>query len=169
MSPPPSRLPWPRRAAESGRPTPPGGAPPLPPLPSGGARTRARGTDRGGRLAELEPREGDAARIGGPAPIPLLGALVGWWPGARFTIDVKDEPAVRPLAGVLERTAAWDRVCITSFSARRLAAVRRGPPPPGCPAPPPPEPPAPPPGRPPPAPGGRRARRSWRRAPSPPR
>ncbi len=45
---------------------------------------------------------------------------------------MKDEPAVRPLVEVLARTAAWDRVCITSFSARRLVAVRRELPRPVC-------------------------------------
>jgi glycerophosphoryl diester phosphodiesterase len=95
-------------------------------------RTLDRVTDRAGRIAALKHREVDAARIGGTEPIPLLEELLGSWPGARFNIDVKDEPAVLPLAGVLERTAAWDRVCITSFSARRLAAVRRVLPRPVC-------------------------------------
>ena len=45
---------------------------------------------------------------------------------------MKDEPAVRPLADVLGRADAWDRVCITSFSAHRLGAVRRALPRPVC-------------------------------------
>jgi glycerophosphoryl diester phosphodiesterase len=73
-----------------------------------------------------------AARIGGTDPIPRLEDLLGAWPDARFNIDVKDEPAVRPLAGVLGRAGAWDRVCITSFSAHRLGAVRRALPRPVC-------------------------------------
>jgi glycerophosphoryl diester phosphodiesterase len=32
---------------------------------------------------------------------------------------------VQPLAAVLRRTGAWDRVCVTSFSASRLRAARR--------------------------------------------
>jgi glycerophosphoryl diester phosphodiesterase len=43
----------------------------------------------------------------------------------RFNIDVKDWPAVRPVAEVIARTGAWDRVCVTSFSGRRLGATRR--------------------------------------------
>jgi glycerophosphoryl diester phosphodiesterase len=43
----------------------------------------------------------------------------------RFNIDVKDAPAIAPLAGVLRRTNAWDRVCVVSFSASRLRATRR--------------------------------------------
>jgi glycerophosphoryl diester phosphodiesterase len=88
-------------------------------------RTLDRVTDRAGRISQLPLREVTAARIGGTDPIPLLEDLIGSWPEARFNIDVKDEPAVRPLPEVLRRTAAWDRVCVTSFSALRLAAVRR--------------------------------------------
>jgi glycerophosphoryl diester phosphodiesterase len=95
-------------------------------------RTLDRVTDRAGRIARLPHHEVSAARIGGTDPIPRLEDLLGAWPGARFNLDVKDEPAVRPLPEVLRRTAAWDRVCITSFSARRLAAVRRVLPRPVC-------------------------------------
>jgi len=95
-------------------------------------RTLDRVTDRAGRICDLPYSAVRAARIGGTDPIPLLEDLLGAWPGARFNIDVKDEPAVRPLAEVLRRTAAWDRVCVTSFSARRLAAVRRVLPRPVC-------------------------------------
>jgi len=95
-------------------------------------RTLDRATDRRGRVCDLPYSEVSAARIGGTDPIPRLEDLLGAWPAERFNIDVKDEPAVRPLAEVLGRTAAWDRVCITSFSARRLAAVRRVLPRPVC-------------------------------------
>ncbi len=95
-------------------------------------RTLDRVTDRAGRISELPHREIAAARIGGTDPIPRLEDLLGTWPEARFNIDVKDEPAVRPLPRVLERTAAWDQVCVTSFSPWRLAAVRRTLPRPVC-------------------------------------
>jgi glycerophosphoryl diester phosphodiesterase len=95
-------------------------------------RTLDRVTDRAGRIAELPHSEVSAARICGTEPIPLLEDLLGAWPEARFNIDVKDEPAVRPLAEVLRRTDAWDRVCITSFSGSRLGAVRRALPRPVC-------------------------------------
>jgi glycerophosphoryl diester phosphodiesterase len=95
-------------------------------------RTLDRVTDRAGRICQLPYREVSGARIGGTEPIPLLEDLLGAWPDARFNIDVKDEPAVRPLAEVLGRAGAWDRVCITSFSAQRLGAVRRALPRPVC-------------------------------------
>ncbi|HEY7142628.1 MAG TPA: glycerophosphodiester phosphodiesterase [Streptosporangiaceae bacterium] len=88
-------------------------------------RTLDRVTDTAGRISELPYQVVGAARIGGTDPIPLLEDLLGAWPDIRFNIDIKDFPAVLPLAGVLSRTRAWDRVCVTSFSGRRLAAARR--------------------------------------------
>jgi glycerophosphoryl diester phosphodiesterase len=95
-------------------------------------RTLDRVTDLSGRVAQLPYRRVAAARIGGTDPIPLLEDLLTAWPDIRFNVDIKDAPAVRPLADVLDRTAAWNRVCVTSFSARRLAAARRAMPRPVC-------------------------------------
>lgn len=88
-------------------------------------RTLDRVTDATGRIAQLPYREVAKARIGGTEPIPLLEELLAAWPGARFNIDVKDSPAVRPLAEVLRRAGAWERVCVASFSSRRLRLTRR--------------------------------------------
>lgn len=88
-------------------------------------KTLERLTGRPGEIARLPHREIAAARIDGTEPIPLLEDLLGAWPDVRFNVDVKEITAVRPLAEVLRRTAAWDRVCICSFSGRRLRAARR--------------------------------------------
>jgi glycerophosphoryl diester phosphodiesterase len=88
-------------------------------------RTLDRVTGRPGRIARMTHREVAQARIGGTEPIPVLEDLLGAWPDVRFNIDLKDAPAVLPLAQVLRRTSAWDRVCVTSFSASRLRAARR--------------------------------------------
>jgi glycerophosphoryl diester phosphodiesterase len=87
-------------------------------------KTLDRVTDSSGAIASLPASAVAKARIHGTDPIPLLEDLLGAWPGIRFNIDVKDAPAARPLADLLRRTAAWDRVCITSFSAARLRATR---------------------------------------------
>jgi glycerophosphoryl diester phosphodiesterase len=88
-------------------------------------KTLDRVTDRTGAIAQLPAAEVAAARIDGTEPIPLLAEVLDAWPDVRFNIDVKDTPAIRPLADLIRRAAAWDRVCITSFSAARLRAVRR--------------------------------------------
>ena len=88
-------------------------------------KTLDRVTDAAGPVARLPYAAVAAARIGGSEPIPLLADLLGAWPDVRFNIDVKDAGAIGPLAGVLARTGAWDRVCVTSFSGRRLSATRR--------------------------------------------
>jgi glycerophosphoryl diester phosphodiesterase len=87
--------------------------------------TLDRATDRSGRIARMPYREVAAARIDGQEPIPLLEDLLAAWPDAHFNIDVKESPAIGPLARVLARVGAWDRVCLCSFSSRRLAATRR--------------------------------------------
>jgi glycerophosphoryl diester phosphodiesterase len=95
-------------------------------------RTLDRVTDRTGEICRLPYREVKTARIAGTEPIPLLEDLLGTWPQARFNIDAKADPAVSPLVEVLRRTSAWDRVCITSFSSRRLGQIRKALPRPVC-------------------------------------
>jgi len=88
-------------------------------------RTLDRVTDRTGAIASMPASEIAKAMIGGTEPIPLLEDLLGAWPDIRFNIDVKDSPACAPVAELIRRTASWDRVCVTSFSAGRLRATRR--------------------------------------------
>jgi len=87
--------------------------------------TLDRVTDRTGRIADLSAAEVAKARIGGKEPIPTLDALLEEFPDARLNIDPKGDPVVEPLAGVLERHGALDRVCVGSFSDRRLRRLRR--------------------------------------------
>ena len=84
-----------------------------------------RATDRTGQVRRLPWREVCAARVNGTASIPLLEDVLGTFPGLRFNIDLKDAGTIGPLAGVLRRTGAWDRVCITAFSGGRLIAAQR--------------------------------------------
>jgi glycerophosphoryl diester phosphodiesterase len=64
------------------------------------------------------------ALIGGREPIPTMTDLLEHFPQARFNIDIKSEPAVTVLADLVERTGAHDRVCVGSFSDRRLRRFR---------------------------------------------
>jgi glycerophosphoryl diester phosphodiesterase len=84
-----------------------------------------RVADRSGQVRQLSWSEVSAARIGGTEKIPLLEDLLGTFPDLRFNIDLKDDGAIAPLAGVLKRTASWDRVCVASFSGARLLAAQR--------------------------------------------
>ena len=86
--------------------------------------TLDRVTDRVGRVARLPWDTVGQARIGGAEPIPRLEDLLGSWPDVRVNVDVKEVSAVAPLARVLARTGAVDRVCVASFASSRLAAVR---------------------------------------------
>ena len=95
-------------------------------------RTLDRVTDGTGRIAQLTTAQLAAARIGGTEPVPLLADLLMAWPHVRFNIDIKDEPAIGPLIEVLRATGTWDRVCLTSFSGRRLGAARKLLPQPVC-------------------------------------
>ena len=83
-----------------------------------------RVTDRSGTIAELPWSEVSAARIDGIAPIPLLSDLLDAWPELRINIDPKHDEVVEPLADLLQRHDALDRVCIGSFSDRRLERLR---------------------------------------------
>ena len=87
-------------------------------------RTLDRVTDGSGPIGSRTYHEVTALRVAGSEPIPLVEDLLGAWPEVRFNIDLKDEPGIALLADVLRRTAAWDRVCLTSFSGSRLRAAR---------------------------------------------
>ena len=87
-------------------------------------RTLDRVTDATGPVSECSYRDLAALRISGTEPIPLIEDLLGAWPDVRFNIDLKDVPGISLLPEVLRRTGAWDRVCVTSFSGRRLRTAR---------------------------------------------
>jgi glycerophosphoryl diester phosphodiesterase len=87
--------------------------------------TLDRVTDRTGRIADLPFHEVEKARIGGREPIPLLEDILGTWPDARVNIDVKEANAIEPLVRVVERTNAYDRICVSSFSGRRIKRARK--------------------------------------------
>lgn len=87
--------------------------------------TLDRATDRRGRIGELPWREVRRARVAGRDPLPLFEELLEAFPGACLNVDVKTAAAIRPLVSLVEAAGAWDRVCVGSFSQRRIAAARR--------------------------------------------
>ena len=83
-----------------------------------------RVTDRTGVIAELPYAEVRQARVDGREPIPLMEDLLGAFPDVRVNIDPKHDGAVDALVAVIERTGAIDRVCVGSFSDRRIERLR---------------------------------------------
>jgi glycerophosphoryl diester phosphodiesterase len=84
-----------------------------------------RVTDRTGVIAQLPWDEVRTARVGGDVGIPLMEELLTAWPHVRVNIDLKHEASVAPLVEVIDRTATHDRVCVASFSGKRLDRFRR--------------------------------------------
>lgn len=82
-----------------------------------------RVTDRAGAIADLPWARVSEASVGGE-PVPTMDAVLEELPDARFNVDVKDDRAVDPLVDCLRRHDALDRVCVASFSDRRLRRVR---------------------------------------------
>jgi glycerophosphoryl diester phosphodiesterase len=83
-----------------------------------------RVTDGTGVLAELPWARVREARVDGREPIPRFEDLLGAWPDLRINVDPKHDAAVEPLAEVLVRTGAVDRVCVGAFSDKRLDRLR---------------------------------------------
>lgn len=75
-------------------------------------------------IGELTSREVDAIRFGGGYRVPRFDEVVLTWPTIRLNIDPKADAALVPLVKAIDRHAMIDRVCIGSFSDRRIAWCR---------------------------------------------
>ncbi|MEI6298977.1 MAG: glycerophosphodiester phosphodiesterase [Actinomycetota bacterium] len=64
------------------------------------------------------------ARIDGTDPIPLLEDLLTSWPDLRINIDCKSDAAMQPLIDTIRRSNCIDRICVGSFSDKRLQHLR---------------------------------------------
>ena len=84
----------------------------------------SRTCGRPGKISELEYSEVSQARVNGTEPIPLLDDLLSAWPNAHINIDCKSDQALQPLETRLARGDLFDRVCIGSFSDKRLNHLR---------------------------------------------
>lgn len=76
-------------------------------------------------IAELVWRDLETVRVGGGQAIPRFEELLEAWPEVRIAVDPKHDQATEPLIATLQRSNAIDRVCVGSFSGRRLATARR--------------------------------------------
>lgn len=84
-----------------------------------------RVTDAKGVIAELPYAAVAEASIGGTEPIPTLHELLEEFPETAFNIDIKADQALEPTLEVLRGHNALDRVCLASFSDKRIRTVRR--------------------------------------------
>lgn len=87
--------------------------------------TLDRVTDRRGRVDALPWTVVRAARIDAREPIPLLTDLLAAWPEVRINLDLKAAASVSAAVAAIRRTGSLERVCVGSFSSRRIAAARR--------------------------------------------
>jgi glycerophosphoryl diester phosphodiesterase len=83
---------------------------------------RVAGTDR--RLRDLSWAELSRLRVGGREPVPRFDEVLKAFPDVRLLVDPKCDAAVDPLIATLRDHGALDRVCVGSFSDRRLGRVR---------------------------------------------
>ncbi len=77
-----------------------------------------------GSIAEMTADELAEVRVDGRASIPLMSELFERVPDVRFNIDCKSDAAAGPLAALIRRYDAIDRVCIGAFSHARLSKLR---------------------------------------------
>ena len=83
-----------------------------------------RVTDSCGVVGDLTWSQVRQARVAGTDPIVRLDELLEELPDTRVNLDPKSDAAVEPLIDVLLRLGAVERVCVGSFSDRRIQRVR---------------------------------------------
>lgn len=86
--------------------------------------TLERVSDRRGAVSDLTWSELRGARIHGREPIPRLEEVLDAWPEVRFVVEPKSDCSVEPLARAIRRVGALERVCVGSFSDRRVKRAR---------------------------------------------
>ncbi len=84
----------------------------------------ARVTDTDAIIGDLTASELDEVIVERRARIPRLAELLTTWPTIRLNIDPKSDGAIEPLVHAVKTHNAIDRVCIGSFSDRRIAYCR---------------------------------------------
>ena len=83
-------------------------------------------TDQRGRIDRLEWSSLRHVRVAGTEPIARLEEILGEFPDLRVNIEPKSDVAVELLINAISRTGAETRVCVGSFSDRRLRRFRAG-------------------------------------------
>ena len=84
-----------------------------------------RVTDHIGKISNLTSKEISKIEINGFAKIPSLSELLETFPEVKINIDPKTDSVVTPLINLLKHTNSVSRVCIGSFSDKRIKQVRK--------------------------------------------
>ena len=83
-------------------------------------------TDGFGPIADYTFADLERLRVGGREPIPTLAQALAEFPDTFFNIDLKVDEVLEPALAAIAEAGAERRVCIASFSERRIRrAVRR--------------------------------------------
>lgn len=76
------------------------------------------------KIGEITLQESRHVKVHGETHIPTLDELLETWPEVRLNIDCKADTAVTPLTETLRHAGVRQRVCIGSFSDKRLRHFR---------------------------------------------
>ena len=84
-----------------------------------------RVTGHVGKISDLTSKEISNIEINGFAKIPTLLELLETFPEVKINIDPKADSVVTPLINLLKHTNSVSRVCIGSFSDKRIKLIRK--------------------------------------------
>ena len=87
--------------------------------------TLDRVTDKSGLIRDLTLSEIKKAKIAGTDEIPLLSELLNSFTDCFFNIDCKVDETVQPLINLINNKDFINRVCIGSFSQKRINFIRK--------------------------------------------
>jgi glycerophosphoryl diester phosphodiesterase len=87
--------------------------------------TLDRVTDKSGLIRDLTLSEIKKAKIAGTEEIPLLSELLNSFTDCFFNIDCKVDETVQPLINLINNKDFINRVCIGSFSQKRINFIRK--------------------------------------------
>ncbi len=78
-----------------------------------------------GRIGQLGWEQLSRVRVAGAEPVPLLTDVLDALPTVNLNIDLKAPGTPGPLWRLVEERGLHDRICVGSFSQRRLSQFRR--------------------------------------------
>ncbi len=81
-------------------------------------------TDASGVISDLPASQISGARTGGTEPIMGLAEALEEFPDVHFNIDIKTDHALEPTLDLMRQMNCLDRVCLASFSDKRLKVIR---------------------------------------------